>query len=406
MQRIRYAYECTPDHIRAGVTEYNKQSITFDNGSRIVAQTTTENTGRGMSISLVYLDEFAFVEPRIAKEFWTSLSPTLSTGGKCLITSTPNTDEDQFAEIWFGAIKEIDEYGEEQEVGVNGFKSFFATYECHPDRDDEWAKVEAAKIGDERFRREHKCEFISFDEVLINPLKLAELKGITPIRTSGHVRWYDTIKKNYTYIVTLDPAMGTGGDNAAIEVWELPTLRQVGEWQHNKTPVEGQMRVLKSMLREIQEAADPEIYWTVESNTLGEACLYIIRDTGEDSFPGTFMSEPNPQVSKRERRKGFLTTNKSKIEACAKLKQLVESDKMQIRSKNLISELKTFAARANSYMAREGDTDDLVMSTLLFVRAAQYIATFDDMAYNSVNGDINDYGPDDYHEPPMPIVFC
>ncbi|SVC36825.1 uncharacterized protein METZ01_LOCUS289679, partial [marine metagenome] len=93
MQRIRYAYEICPDHIRAGVVEYNKGSITFDNGSRIVSSTTTETTGRGMSLSLVYLDEFAFVRNTIAKEFWTSLSPTLATGGKCIVTSTPNSDD-------------------------------------------------------------------------------------------------------------------------------------------------------------------------------------------------------------------------------------------------------------------------------------------------------------------------
>ena len=94
MQKIRYAYELMPDHIRAGVTSYNKGSIEFENGSRIVAQATTENTGRGMSITLLYCDEFAFVRPTIAKEFWTSISPTLATGGKAIITSTPNSDED------------------------------------------------------------------------------------------------------------------------------------------------------------------------------------------------------------------------------------------------------------------------------------------------------------------------
>jgi hypothetical protein len=105
MQRIRYAYESVPDHIRAGATNYNKGSIEFDNGSRIVSATTTENTGRGMSISLLYADEFAFVRPTIATEFWTSISPTLATGGKAIITSTPNSDEDQFALLWKGANK-------------------------------------------------------------------------------------------------------------------------------------------------------------------------------------------------------------------------------------------------------------------------------------------------------------
>ena len=109
MQRIRYAYESVPDHIRAGAVDYNKGSLTFDNGSRIVSATTTENTGRGMSISLLYADEFAFVRPTIATEFWTSISPTLATGGKAIITSTPNSDEDQFALLWKGANRCEDE---------------------------------------------------------------------------------------------------------------------------------------------------------------------------------------------------------------------------------------------------------------------------------------------------------
>lgn len=157
MTRLRYMYESCPDFIRAGVTAYNKGSLEFDNGSKIIAQATTENTGRGLSLSLVYLDEFAFVPPRVAREFWTSISPTLSTGGKCIITSTPNQDDDQFAQIWKQAIRRVDEFGNETETGINGFRPFIATWDCHPDRDQNWADNERAKIGEERFRREHLC---------------------------------------------------------------------------------------------------------------------------------------------------------------------------------------------------------------------------------------------------------
>ena len=127
MTRLRFIYETLPDYIRAGCTSYNRGSMEFENGSRIVSQATTETTGRGMSLTLIYLDEFAYVQPRIAQEFWTSLSPTLATGGKCIITSTPNQDNDQFAQIWKSAIDTSDEYGNEQELGKNGFKSFT----CH-----------------------------------------------------------------------------------------------------------------------------------------------------------------------------------------------------------------------------------------------------------------------------------
>lgn len=159
MRRLRYAYENCPNHIRAGVREYNKTSITFDNGSRIVAETTTETTGRGMSISLVYLDEFAFVRNSIASEFWTSLSPTLSTGGKCIVTSTPNSDEDMFATLWKQANNNFDEYGNELEDGLgrNGFRPYLAKWDRHPDRNEQWANEERSGIGEERFRREHEC---------------------------------------------------------------------------------------------------------------------------------------------------------------------------------------------------------------------------------------------------------
>lgn len=157
MQRVRFAYESIPDHIRSGAVSYNKQSLEFDNGSRIISQTTTANTGRGLSISLIYLDEMAFVEQGIAKEMWTSLSPTLSTGGKCIITSTPDTDEDQFAELWFTANKLTDEFGNETEIGPNGFKPFFADWKSHPDRDEDWAQGELNALGEDKFKREHQC---------------------------------------------------------------------------------------------------------------------------------------------------------------------------------------------------------------------------------------------------------
>ena len=118
MQRIRYGYELCPDFIRAGVTNYNKGSMEFENGSRLISATTTGNTGRGMSISLLYCDEFAFVNPSIADEFWTSMSPTLATGGRAIITSTPNSDEDTFAIIWKESQNKFDENGLEQEQGI------------------------------------------------------------------------------------------------------------------------------------------------------------------------------------------------------------------------------------------------------------------------------------------------
>ncbi len=379
MQRIRYAYESVPDFIRAGVVSYNKGSIDFDNGSRIVSATTTENTGRGMSISLLYADEFAFVRPTIASEFWTSISPTLATGGKCIITSTPNSDEDQFAQIWRQANKTQDEYGNETETGVNGFKAYRSHWQEHPDRDETWAKSMRSQLGEERFRREMECEFIIHDETLINPIFLTEMAGIDPVLKQGQVRWYKKPSKNHIYCVGLDPSLGTGGDPSAIQILELPTMLQIGEWQHNKTPVQQQVKILAEIVKYLSDeiGTENDVYYSVENNTLGEAALVAIDEYGEENIKGIFLSEPGRPGTTRRYRKGFNTTHKTKLSACSKMKNLIETRKLHLASKPLISELKTFVASGNSFAAKIGETDDLVMSMLLAVRMAGVIRDFD-----------------------------
>ena len=401
MQRVRYAYENCPDYIRAGVTSYNKGSLDFENGSRIVSQTTTENTGRGMAISLLYCDEFAFVRPTIASEFWTSITPTLATGGKCIITSTPNSDEDQFAQIWRQANKCFDEFGNQTELGVNGFKAFRSKWEEHPERDEKWAAQMRAQLGEECFRREMECEFIIFDETLINPIILSEMAGLDPIEKQGQIRWYKRPERDKTYVVALDPSLGTGSDPAAIQVFELPGLKQVAEWSHNKTIVQRQVVILKEICGYLADVAgQTHVYYSVENNTLGEAALVCISEIGEENIPGIFLSEPKRMGGGGTRfRKGFNTTNKSKLSACAKFKSLVETKRLFIASKALISELKNFIASGGSYAAKIGEHDDLVMSTLLAVRMIQMLQSFD----ATLDSELKD-GIDDFIEP-MPFIM-
>jgi hypothetical protein len=385
MSRVRYAYEMLPSWIKAGVTQYNRNSIEFDNGSKIMATTTTENTGRGMSLTLIYCDEFAFVQPpEKAKEFWTSLSPTLSTGGKCMITSTPNSDEDQFALIWKEANKRFDEYGNDKVVGTNGFYAMKAHWSEHPDRDDAWATAERARIGDERFRREHECEFLIFDETLIDSITLADLEGTAPIHTTGQVRWFAHPKPGHTYMVSLDPSMGTGGDYAAIQIFELPTFKQIGEWHHNMTPMNKQVKILQSITKHIHDTimekdttATPQIFYSMENNSIGEAALMRVMDIGEENIMGMFLSEPIRKGHRRKFRRGFNTTAKHKIDACTKFKELVENGKLEINSKLLISEMKDFVASGMSYKAKPGQHDDLVSSCLLMTRMMKVLADFD-----------------------------
>jgi hypothetical protein len=328
-----------------------------------------------MSITLLYLDEFAFVRPSIAKEFWTAITPTLSTGGKAIITSTPNSDEDQFALIWKGANKTEDEYGNQTELGINGFRAYRAFWNEQPGRDDKWAAEMKAQLGEDRFNREIGCEFIIADETLINPNTLIQLEGIEPITRMGQVRWYQKPTKGNIYCVGLDPSLGTGGDPAAIQIFEANTTTQVGEWKHNKTDIPNQIKLLAEINKYIAECTgEPNsIYYSVENNSIGEASLISLAEYGESNIPGLFLSEPG------KKRKGFNTSQKVKLTACAKFKTLLESKKMKIYSRSLITELKAFVASGGSYAAKIGDTDDLVMGSLLVVRMLQ---TLSDYHYN------------------------
>jgi len=400
MQRIRYAYELCPDHIRAGATSYNKGSIEFENGSRIVAQATTENTGRGMSITLLYLDEFAFVRPSIAKEFWTSISPTLSTGGAAIITSTPNSDEDQFALLWKGAIKTEDEFGNQTELGVNGFHAYECNWKRHPDRDQKWADEELGRIGEERFRREHLNEFVIDDETLIKPTTLIEMVGINPIKKHGQVRWFKKLVPGHIYVVALDPSLGTGGDFAAIQIYDANTLDQVGEWKHNKTPCQQQIRIMADIIKyiETQTFNSKNTYYSLENNTIGEAALVSLEEFGEHNIPGVMLTQ-RKRVGVGRVRKGFTVTKNSKLSACAKFKSMIETKRMTIHSKSLVSELKTFVALGNSYEAKVGQHDDLVTSSLIAVRMILELRDY----HKELEGNISDFTQDDDIKP-MPFI--
>ena len=401
MQRIRFAYENVPDHIRAGVVDYNKGNIGFDNSSRIVSATTTETTGRGMSISLLYCDELAFVRPTIAREFWASISPTLSTGGKAIITSTPNSDEDMFATIWKEANKCFDEFGNATKIGRNGFSAFLATWDRHPERDATWAARERASVGSDRFERENNCKFIIYDETLVAPSTLIDMTGFDPIEKQGQVRWYEKPERGNIYVVALDPSLGTGGDPAAIQIYNATRMTQAGEWQHNLTPIQKQVGILSEICKYIVDnTKEPNsLYWSVENNTIGEAALNAIADMGEENIPGDFLSEPAKLGSGRRYRKGFNTTNNSKLAACAKLKLWLETGKLKLNSKVLISELKLFVAHGNSFAAKIGETDDLVSATLLAVRIIMHLRQYDANLSQNLELDRTEIIP------PMPFVM-
>lgn len=408
MDRIRFAYEELPDWLRPGVVTYNVQKIEFDNSSKIESTTTTPDSGRGKSISLLYVDEMAFLKPRVAEDFWTAISPTLATGGKCIITSTPNSDEDTFAQIWYGANNITDDYGNEIPGGLgrNGFKSFRATWEQHPDRDEEWAQKERAKLGAEKFAREYELQFITADSTLIDGKMLALLTSEEPAFKTGEIRWWERPQPGAIYCVSLDPSAGVGEDYSAIQVWRLPDMVQVAEWMHNRSSVGQQLKTMVQIcqfldreLRRANQYAEPEIFWTFENNSYGQAVIELLNEIGVDMVPGQLMNEPGQPAGKF--RRGLNTNGRTKSQSVTKLKSLVETQKLGIRSRPLISQLKNYVTHGGSFGAKGGEHDDLVSATLLIVRMSQMIAKWDDRTAVTVRDDtLADF--EDLLEP-MPI---
>ena len=146
----------------------------------------------------------------------------------------------------------------------------------------------------------------------------------------------------------------------------------------------------------------PEIYWSVENNSLGEAALIVIDEMDEDKFPGEFLHEPKKKGIQKAIRKGFTTSYKTKITACMKLKSWIESDKMVPLSKNLIREFKTFIAKGKSFEAKSGETDDLVSATLLCIRQIQVISRFDEEFMETLGESLD--SEDDFNDP-LPVLF-
>lgn len=393
MDRIKYAYEECPDHIRDAVVDYNKGRVKFENKSRIIARATTRSAARGLSVNLLYLDEFAFVQENMQIEFWAAVSPTLaSTGGSCIISSTPNTEYDQFASLWFDAIKNVAEDGTllPNGVGINGFYGIKVSWDRHPKRDVAWAENERNRVGESMFRREHCCEFVTYQETLIDSIKLTEIKQRSvrpPIKVVNGVRWFKNVEPQRRYVIALDPAGGTGGNNSAIQIYELPTMLQVAEWFDNKTIIVDQVRLVNKLLREIEtqltrvgcKDIESNLYWTIENNSIGEAALLAIQSMGVENFPGTIVNEPKRSRTGKIRR-GMTTSKNSKKTACFTLQKLAESMRFEIASDRLHMELTNFIKSGEVdgvFKAKSGQKDDLVSAVLLIVRVTEIIAKYD-----------------------------
>jgi len=396
--RIQYAYQFLPAWLKPGIEDdgWNKHSMKFDNKSRIESTATSDDSGRGMSISLLYLDEFAFVKNAIAEEFWTSIAPTLATGGDCIMSSTPNGDSNIFAQIWRGA-----------NVGANGFHAIFVPWDAPPGRDEEFKENEIGRIGDRRWLQEYECQFLSSDALLIDSLTLTTLtkiiKDIEPAFKMREVVFYKKPERDKTYLVGVDPATGSGGDFTVIEVFEFPSMVQIAEFRSNTMSSAVVYPILKNILRYLEQTGST-IYFSVENNGVGEGIIALYEADENPPEYAEFVSEEG------KNRTGMYTTARTKMRACLDLKEMVEGNTIKIASKVLLQELKEFARKAGGYEARQGSTDDCVSAALIIMRLLREMATFEQEAFDKLHAMEDDHWDEsDYSEggddDPAPMSF-
>jgi len=408
--RVRFAYEELPNWLKPGLKYYNMHKIELDNGSRIISEATTEKTGRGLSISKMYLDELAFISPRVQELLWASLAPTLSTGGSAIISSTPNGDTELFAQLWRGAMsglaaKKSDEAQEEQ---IN-FVPFQVNWREHPERDEKYWQMMVNMLGLLKTRQEVGCEFLSSDAMLLSSMKLQQIVDKDPLyEDMGFKFWVP--QENIggygkQYLVSLDPATGSGNDFTAIEVFEFPSLKQVAEWRSNEIKIPllyAKLKWILNKLTEIKGRGRAECLWTFERNGVGEAiaALYM-NDEKQPEFAELYSDVPGKY--------GVYTSGKTKILACLQMKSLIEkvSSGFQLYSKSLLFELKNFIAKGGSYEAKQGATDDCVMALVGITRLIKRLADYDENAFKVVNEYVDpdsNEDRDDFGGDPVPFA--
>lgn len=397
VSRIKFAYEELPAWLKPGCRYYSRTSIEFDNGSKIKSEATSEKTGRGGSPSLLFIDELAFLRRRIQDEMWASIAPSLSTGGKFIVSSTPNTDSDLFAQLWRGA-----------NSGANSFVPIKALWYQHPERDEAYYKEMVGKLGELRARIELDCEFLSTDALLIDSMTMSQIRDRKPDEDSNGVKFWYPEKPPQAIILGIDIGTGTGSDYSTAVAFSFPELTQVAEIRVNNLNIPKFYGRVSWLIKKLQTFAgqhrQSDITWSFENNGVGAgfAALYF----NDDNAPDGELVSTDPKGLTL----GVNTNGKTKLLACLQLKSLVErvSNGLKINSDALLFELKNYVSSGASYAAKAGCTDDLVAATLVVMQILTRMADYDENAHKLVydlSGSTFDPTAEQIDDPEDPIPF-
>jgi len=371
LHRLKLAYEYLPLWLQQGIVEWNKGSIQLENGSKILASSTSASAVRGGSFNMIFLDEFAHVPNNIAEEFFSSVYPTITSGQttKVLMVSTPN-GLNMFYYYWKGATKKVGEAGKNEYAPVEVHWSQVPKFPGGPLRDEEWKQQQINNTSEQQFQTEFECDFIGSTNTLISSSKLHTLAWNSPqIKNNDGLDIYEGAKEDHIYVVCVDTSRGQGKDYSAftvIDITETP-YKLVAKFRNNLISPMVLPTVVKSVAEKYNQA-----FALIEINDIGAQVADVLHEDLEyenilfTSYRGRAGQTISGGFGGSQTQRGVRTTTPVKKLGCSVLKSLVESDKLIIEDSDVIGELYTFVAKGQSYEADDGHTDDLAMCLVLF----------------------------------------
>ena len=347
LARITIMLENIPFFLQPGVKALNKSNIDFSNNSRIIAAATTGQSIRGLSINLLYLDEFAFVER--AAEFYTSTYPVISSGTdtKIIVTSTANGIGNTFHKIWEGSIQ-----------GVNEYSNFRVDWHDVPGRDEKWKQETINNTSQIQFDQEFGNTFFGTGNTLINAQTLLDLRASQPVKImeNGDMLVYKETVNKHDYILVADVAKGRGQDYSTFSLIDISTrpFEQVAVYRNNTISPLLFPNIIYKYANVYNKA-----YCIIESNDQGSVvCNGLYYDLEYENVHVESAIKANAV--------GIEINRKSKRLGCSALKDLMENNKIRVVDEQTILEISTFEAKGQTFEASTGNHDDLVMNLVLF----------------------------------------
>jgi hypothetical protein len=362
--RLQTAYENLPKWMQQGVLVWNRGSLELENGSKILAASTSASAVRGMSFNILFLDEFAFVPNHVADSFFASVYPTITSGKstKVIIVSTPH-GMNHFYRMWHDAERSQNEY-----VPTDVHWSEV------PGRDEKWKATTIANTSEAQFKVEFECEFLGSVDTLIAPSKLRSLVYENPIKRNAGLDVYEAPKDNHDYVITVDVARGVGADYSAfvcVDITEFPH-KVVAKYRNNEIKPMLFPNIIYEVAKNFNEA-----YILCEVNDIGDQVASIIQYDLEYqnllmcSMRGRAGQIVGQGFSGKKTQLGVKMSKTVKKVGSLNLKTLIEENKLIFSDYEIISELTTFISKSNSFEAEEGCNDDLAMCLVIYAWLVQ-----------------------------------